>query len=55
MKHIIRVKTEEKAKVVAAAWGTEVIQFLAVIAILHQDNLKNRMNSCFASNHPGAE
>ena len=27
--------TEEKAKVVAAAWGTELIQFLAALAILH--------------------
>ena len=27
--------TEEKAKVVAAVWGTELIQFFAVIAILH--------------------
>ena len=29
-----RMKTEEKAKVVAAVWGTEMIQFLAVLAIL---------------------
>ena len=27
--HRRRTKTEEKAKVVAAAWGTEWIQFLA--------------------------
>ena len=32
--HRRRIKTEEKAKVVAAA-----------LAILHQDDLKNRMNS----------
>ena len=38
------IKTEEKAKLVAAAWGTELIQFLAALAILHQDDLKNRMN-----------
>ena len=38
------IMTEEKAKLVAAAWGTELIQFLAALAILHQDDLKNRMN-----------
>ena len=25
-------------------WGTKLIQFLAALAILHQDDLKNRMN-----------
>ena len=30
---------EEKAKVVAASWGTELLRFLAALAILHQDNL----------------
>ena len=34
-----------KAKVVIAVWGTELIQFLAVLAIFHQDDLKNRMHS----------
>ena len=29
------IKTEENSKVVAAAWGTEIIQFLAALAILH--------------------
>ena len=29
--------TEEKAKVVAAGWGTEFVQFLAALAVLHQD------------------
>ena len=43
--HRRRIKTEEKAKVVAAAVGTELIQLLAAQAILHQDNLKNRMIS----------
>ena len=38
------ISTEEKAKVVTAAWGTEFIQFLAAIAILHQDGMKKRMN-----------
>ena len=30
-----RVNTEEKAKVVAAVWGTEFIQFLSALAVLH--------------------
>ena len=44
--HRRRIKTEEKAKVLAAAWGegAELIKFLAKLAILHQDDLKNRMN-----------
>ena len=29
------INTEEKAKVVAAVWGKECIQFLAALAILH--------------------
>ena len=39
---IKRIKTEEKAKVVAAAWGTEMIQFHATLAVLHQEAFKNR-------------
>ena len=31
--HRRRIKTEEKAKVVMAAWGAALIQFLAVLAI----------------------
>ena len=42
-----RIYTEEKANVVAAVWGTELIQFLALLAILHQDDLKNKMNASF--------
>ena len=34
--HRRRIYTEEKSKVVAAAWGTELIQFRATLAILHQ-------------------
>ena len=37
-----RIHTEEQAKVVAASWGTELFQCLATIAILHQNELKNR-------------
>ena len=44
MCHRRRIKTKEKAKVVAAAWGTESIHFFAVLAILHQDDLKKRMS-----------
>ena len=29
------VRTEEKAKVVAAVWGTELIKFLAALVFLH--------------------
>ena len=39
-----RIKTEEMAKVVAAVWRTELIQFLASLAISHQDDFKKRMN-----------
>ena len=41
--NIRRIYTEEKAKVVAAVWGTEFIRFLAALAILHHDDLNNRM------------
>ena len=33
--HRRRIDTEVEAKVVAAVWGTEFIQFLAALAILH--------------------
>ena len=46
--HRRRINTEEKAKVVAAVGGTECIQFLAALAILHQDELKKRMNSSYS-------
>ena len=46
--HIRRINTEEKAKVIAAVWGTEFIQFLAALTIF------NRTNSSFSSNHPVA-
>ena len=35
-----RVNTEEKVKVVAAVWGTELIKFLATLAILHLENFE---------------
>ena len=38
-----RICTEEKGKVIAASWGTELLQFVAALAILQQDNLKNRL------------
>ena len=52
--HRRRITTEEKAKVVAAVWGTELIRFLAMLAILHQDDLKKGMNSSYSSCRPGA-
>ena len=47
--HRRRMKTEEKAKVVAAVCGKELIQFLAALAIFHQDGLKKRMNRIMAT------
>ena len=38
------IKTEEKANVVAVVFAAESINFFAPLAILHQDDLKNRMN-----------
>ena len=38
----------------AAVWGTEVIQFLAALAILHRDDLTKRINSSFYLYPPGA-
>ena len=54
--HKRRNYIEDKAKVVAALWGIEVIQVLAALAIIHMHgNLKNRMNSSISSYHPGAK
>ena len=36
------MKTEEKAKVVAAVWGMELIQFLAALDIFHQDDFEEK-------------
>ena len=43
--HRRRIKTEEKTKVIAAVWGTEFCT---------RTILKNRMNTSYSSNHPGA-
>ena len=48
------MKTEEKAKVVATVWGEELTQFVAVLVILHPDELKKGMNSSYSSYRPGA-
>ena len=42
--HRERINTEEKAKVVAAVWEREFIQFLDELAVLHWDDLKNMVN-----------
>ena len=39
-----RIYTEETAKVIAAVWGIELIQLLATLSVLHQDDMKKRMN-----------
>ena len=44
-----RIKTEEKTKVVAAVWGTEMIKFLTALAIVHQYDLKKGMSSSYSS------
>ena len=54
MWHRRRIFAEEKAKVVAAVWGTAFIEFIAALAILHQGKLKNRMTLSFSSYHPDA-
>ena len=41
--HTRSTYAEEKAKVVAASWGTELLQFLAAPAIFPQDELKKRL------------
>ena len=48
------IKTEEKVKVVVTVWGTELIKFLATLAILHQGDFKKGMNSSYSSYRPGA-
>ena len=40
--HRRRMKTEEKAKVVAAVWGTEFMEFLATLAIFHQNDFQEK-------------
>ena len=40
--------------VVAAVWGTQLIQFLVALAILHKDDLKKGMNSAYFSYCPGS-
>ena len=51
--HRRRIKTEEKANVVAAVWGEEFFQFLAALVILARTILKNRMNSSFSFKSSG--
>ena len=49
MGHRRRIYTEDKAKVVSAVWRAEFIPFLAVLAVLHQDDMKKRMISSYSS------
>ena len=51
---VVRIKTEENAMDVAVVWETELIQFIAAVAILHQEDLKKGINSSYCSYHPGA-
>ena len=45
----IRIKTEELAKVVAAALGLELIQFLTALAIFLKGDLKKSVNRITAT------
>ena len=47
--HRRRIKTKEKAKVIAAVWGTYLNHFLAPLAIFYYDHLKY----CKGRNAPG--
>ena len=49
-----RIYTVEKTKVVAAVWGTELLQYLAALDILQQDDWKNSMKSLYSFYYPGA-
>ena len=40
--HRRRIQAEETAKVVAAVWGTELIQFLVTLDIFHQDDFEEK-------------
>ena len=40
--HRRRIKTEEKAKIVAAVWGAKFVQFLAALAVLPRSIWKNK-------------
>ena len=44
-----RIFNEENANIVAAVCGTEFLQFLAMLAILHPEDMKNTMNSLFST------
>ena len=37
-----------EAKIVTDVWGTEWIQFLATLTILHRDDLKKGINSSYS-------
>ena len=40
--HRRRIKTEEKANVVTAVWGRELIKVLAVLDIFYQDDFEEK-------------
>ena len=41
--HRRRIKTEGKAKVVAAVWEKELVQFLSALDIFHQGNFEEKV------------
>ena len=50
----IQNRSAGKGRRIRCLGGTEFIQFLAALAVLHQDDLKNRMNSSVSSYPPCA-
>ena len=59
--HRRRIYTEGKAKVIAAIWVTEFIQFLVALAILHKDDFEEQdkfilfLKSSYSSIRPSAK
>ena len=52
--HRRRILIKEKEKSSLLFGGKNLFNFLAALAFLHKDDLKNRMNSSFSSDYPGA-
>ena len=46
--HRRRINTKRRQRPLSA-WGMELIQFLAALSILHQDDMKKRMNRIMAT------
>ena len=51
----IETKINQRSSLLWGGGGAELIQFLAALAILHQDELKKKMNASLSSNNSGAK